>query len=129
MKGEGEKERMADKEQNTAEKESDRKLELIRSALSDKQAVDPETIDISEISLIADYFVIGTAKNRAHMAALTDAVDEILSKNGYDCKKPEGSYQSGWVLMDCGDVVVHLFSEGQRGFYNLERIWRDGRWT
>lgn len=109
------------------EKESDRKLELIRGVLTEKQIVDPQVIDISRISIIADYFVIGTARNRAHMGALIDAVDEVCYKNGFACKKAEGSYQAGWVLIDCGDVVVHLFSEEQRQFYDLERIWRDGR--
>ena len=113
--------------QERQKKESDRKLELIRDILTEKQIIDLECIDISEISVIADYFVIGTARNRAHMGALIDAVDEVLYKNGCPCKKPEGSYQNGWVLIDCGDVVVHLFSEQQRGFYDLERIWRDGR--
>ena len=118
---------MPEKNDKALPEESQRKLDLIRCALSEKQAVDLECIDISQISVIADYFVIGTAKNRAHMGALIDCVDETVHKNGYQCKNAEGSYQTGWVLIDCGDVVVHLFSESQRGFYDLERIWRDGR--
>ena len=110
-----------------AKRESAKKLSLIRDVLSQKQAVDLECIDISGISVIADYFVICTAKNRAHMGALIDAVDEVVHRNGYACRNAEGSYQNGWVLIDCGDVIVHLFSEQQRGFYDLERIWRDGR--
>lgn len=106
---------------------SNEKMELIRQALDSKQTGDMEIIDIHELSPIADYFVIGTVKNNSQMNAAVDAVEEELSKAKLSCKHAEGSYASGWVLMDCGDVVVHLFSEEQRGFYDLDRIWRDGK--
>ena len=100
---------------------------LIVKALEEKLARDIEVIDIQEISLIADYFVIASATNSSQMNALVDAVEDTGAKEHFSARKPEGSYQSGWALMDCGDVIVHLFSEKERSFYDLEHIWRDGK--
>ena len=103
------------------------KLLSIINALEDKLARDVEAIDIHEISLLADYFVIASAGSSSQMNALVDAVEEAGAKEHFSVRKPEGNYQSGWSLLDCGDVVVHLFSEEQRGFYDLEHIWKDGK--
>ena len=96
-------------------------------ALAEKKAEDVQVIDIRDISVIADYFVIASANNTNQMQAFVDAVDEELYKAGYtECSK-EGNQKSSWVLMDYKDIIVHLFSKEDWLFYDLERIWKDGK--
>ncbi len=95
-------------------------------ALSEKKAEDIKVIDIHEISVIADYFVISSAANANQLQALIDAVEEELYKLGYTLDKLEGNSRSSWILMDYKDIIVHLFSREDRLFFDLERIWQDG---
>ena len=88
---------------------------------------DVKIIDIEGVSVIADYFVLASASNVNQTQALVDNVEEKLFKAGYECHQKEGSMSSTWVLMDYGDVIVHVFSKEDRLFYDLERIWRDGK--
>ncbi|MCD8155887.1 MAG: ribosome silencing factor [Clostridiales bacterium] len=96
-------------------------------ALSEKKAEDIRVIDISTVSVIADYFVIASAGNINRLQAMMDAVEEELYKNGYKNGKIEGNRSSSWILMDYQDIIVHLFSREDRLFYDLERIWQDGK--
>ena len=96
-------------------------------ALSEKKAEDIRIIDISEISVLADYFLIANGTNTNQIQAMVDAVDEALGKAGHPPKQIEGNQHSSWVLMDFGDIIVHIFSKEDRLFYDLERIWRDGK--
>ncbi len=96
-------------------------------ALEDKKAEDIKVIDISGISVIADYFVIASASNSNQLSAMMDAVDEAFFKAGYKEGSIEGNSRSSWLLMDYKDVIVHLFSREDRLFYDLERIWQDGK--
>ena len=100
---------------------------LAYEALEDKKAEDIKVIEIGEISSIADYFVIADGSNASQVSALVDNVENILGKNGFEPKRIEGVRSSNWVLMDYGDIVVHVFSREDRLFYDLERIWRDGK--
>ena len=105
-------------------------LELVKlavDALKDKKAEDVRIIDIHEISTIADYFVIASGSNSNQLGAMQDAVDEALYKAGVHAKQIEGNNQSTWILMDYQDFIVHLFSKEDRLFYDLERIWKDGK--
>ncbi|MCD8232243.1 MAG: ribosome silencing factor [Clostridiales bacterium] len=95
-------------------------------ALSEKKAEDIKVIDISGVSVIADYFVIASASNINQLQAMMDAVEEELYKAGYKESKIEGNRNSTWILMDYKDIIVHLFSREDRLFYDLERIWQDG---
>ncbi len=97
------------------------------NALNDKKAEDIRIIDNSEISVLADYFIIANGMNPNQIQAMVDAVEESLSKIGHSAKQIEGNRQSSWVLMDYGDIIVHVFSREDRLFYDLERIWRDGK--
>ena len=99
---------------------------LAYRALDDKKAEDIRVIDIADVSVIADYFLIASANNSNQMNALVDAVDEALYKAGYRCEQKEGNQHSSWVLMDYKDIIVHLFTKEDRLFYDLERIWKDG---
>lgn len=96
-------------------------------ALSEKKAEDLRVIEISEISPLADYFIIATGSNTNQIQAMVDAVDEALTKAGHPVKQIEGNRNSSWVLMDYGDIIVHIFSQEDRLFYNLEKIWTDGK--
>lgn len=97
------------------------------NALEDKKAEDIRIIDISEISVLADYFIIASGNNRSQIQALTDNVEEALGKAGHGVKQIEGYDTANWILMDFGDIIVHIFDSENRLFYNLERIWRDGK--
>ncbi len=96
-------------------------------ALEEKKGEDIRVIDISEISVLADYFIIANGTNSSQLQAMVDGVEEELAKAGYHTKQTEGGQHSSWVLLDYGDVIVHIFSREDRLFYDLERIWRDGR--
>jgi ribosome-associated protein len=94
--------------------------------LADRQAADVVLLDISSMASFADYFVIGTGTSERHLVALRDAVDEALDEDGLQALQVEGEPDSGWVLMDYGDVVVHLFDARTRDYYKLERILSRG---
>lgn len=99
---------------------------LACDALAEKKASDIKVIDIHDISVIADYFVLADGENQNQLQAMQSAVDEALYKAGIHAKQVEGNNNSTWILMDYGDIIVHIFSKEDRLFYDLERIWRDG---
>ena len=96
-------------------------------ALEDKKAEDIRILDISGISTVADYFVIADGSNPNQLQAMIDSVEEELGKAGCTPKQVEGNANSSWILMDYSDVIVHVFSREDRLFYDLERIWKDGK--
>ena len=96
-------------------------------AIDDKKGQDIKIIDIQSVSVLADYFIIANGSNQNQLTAMQDAVDEALYKAGLHAKQIEGNSQSTWILMDYQDIIVHLFSKEDRLFYDLERIWRDGK--
>lgn len=100
---------------------------LACKALDEKKGQDIKVIDIHEVSVIADYFVIASGSNQNQVQAMVDNVEEKLGRAGFEPKQIEGSKNSSWVLMDYGDLIVHVFDEENRLFYDLERIWRDGK--
>ena len=95
-------------------------------ALEDKKAEDIHIIDISEVSTLADYFIIANGTNRSQIQTLADHVEEVLGRAGLPLKQTEGYESANWILMDYRDIVVHIFDKENRLFYNLERIWSDG---
>ena len=96
-------------------------------AIDDKKGQDIKIIDIRNVSVIADYFVIASGTNSNQVQAIVDNVEEQLGRAGFEAKQIEGNRNSSWILMDYGDVIVHVFDEENRLFYDLERIWRDGK--
>ena len=95
-------------------------------ALEEKKAEDIRAIDISRVSVIADYFIIANGTNTSQIQAMADEVEEQLYKAGYPLKQKEGYHNANWVLIDFGDIIVHIFDKENRLFYDLERIWKDG---
>ncbi len=96
-------------------------------AMEEKKAEDIRIIEISEITIIADYFIIANGSNVNQVHAISDRIEELLAKQGLYPQQIEGYEHANWVLMDYGDVIVHIFDKENRLFYNLERIWRDGK--
>ena len=101
------------------------KIEIIVRALSDKQAKNIVAIDMRDASPIFDTFILCTGSNERLMQALRDNVEEEIEKAGCTVKRIEGLRDSKWILMDYGDIVVHIFEENERGAYNLEKLWGD----
>ena len=96
-------------------------------ALEDKKAEDIRVINIETVSVIEDYFIIATGTNANQIKAMADEVEEKLGRAGFMLKQKEGYEHANWVLLDFGDVIVHIFDKENRFFYDLERIWRDGK--
>ena len=114
---------------NGTEAGKDRSAELARlaiAALEDKKAEDVRVIDIGDVSVLADYFIIASGNNRIQVQAMADEVEERLGRAGAIPKQIEGYQAGNWVLLDFGDVIIHIFDAQNRLFYDLERIWKDG---
>lgn len=110
--------------------EKENSLELAKlaiEALEDKKGEDIRLIDISEVSVLADYFLIAGGNNPSQIQALSNSVEEKLGRAGCPVKQVEGYETANWVLLDFGDIIVHIFDKENRLLYNLERIWRDGK--
>ena len=104
-----------------ASKDSSKEMvKLAAAALAEKKGEDIQIIDIREVSVLADYFIIANGSN-------PNQVQEDLEKAGYHCRQVEGYQNANWILLDYRDIIVHVFSREDRLFYDLERIWRDGK--
>ena len=91
--------------------------------LSEHKALDIALIDISRTATFTDYFVIATAQSPLQFNALAEYLEKELKPQGHDLRHKEGSPNSGWMLLDFGGIIVHVFSPPQRGFYRLEELW------
>lgn len=109
------------------EKNAKEMVKTAVAALQDKKGEDIRVIDISGVTVIADYFIIASGSNPNQVQALVDNVEEQMYKAGYDDPRVEGYNTASWVLLDYNNVIVHVFSQDDRLFYDLERIWRDGK--
>lgn len=96
-------------------------------ALEDRKGEDVKVLDISEISTLADYFIIAGGTNINQVQAMADNVQEVLGRAGHMTRNVEGYESGNWILLDFGDIIVHVFDNENRLFYDLERIWRDGK--
>ena len=106
--------------------ESSDLAQRIADLLSDRQAEDIVMMDISKVSSFTDYFVIATADNPRQMNALIESLDRDLRAEEIRPRRMEGAPDSGWVLIDFADAIVHLFSRDERAYYNLETLWAQG---
>jgi ribosome-associated protein len=95
--------------------------------LESKKGLDIETINISGISTLADYFIVCSGTSVTHIRTLADELEEKMKEAGYGDPKKEGYNSARWILLDYGDIVIHVFHEEDRHFYNLERLWADGK--
>lgn len=107
--------------------ELDKKLEIIKKACEDKKGFDLKVLNISKLTTITDYFVIVSGNSSAQVMAIADEVEFKTLEAGQE-EFPKEGYKSGrWILLDLGDVVVHVFHKEEREFYNLERLWVDNQ--
>lgn len=121
---------MKNSTENSKESSKEKSAELARiaiAALEDKKGADIRVIDISEVSVLADYFIIANGTNRSQIQAMSDEVSRKMEQSGATLRQVEGYDNANWILMDFGDVIVHIFGKEDRLLYDLERIWRDGR--
>ena len=102
-------------------------VKLAVQALEDKKGEDIKVIDITGVSVLADYFIIADGNNKNQVQAMVDNVQEELFKAGYEMKQMEGYREGNWILLDFGDIIIHIFDKENRLFYDLERIWKDGK--
>jgi len=102
-------------------------LKIAVNAADDKKAYDLVALDISEIASFADYFLLCTGDSSRQMQAIADEVEQRLKTFGIRPAHVEGYQNAEWILMDYMDLVVHIFSKNARAYYDLERLWRDGK--
>jgi iojap-like protein len=102
-------------------------VKKIYNIIEEKKGEDIKVIDIAKVSAIADYFIIASANNINQVQAISDEIDFILGKEGIMPKAIEGNKNASWMLLDYNDIVVHIFLREDRAFYDLDRIWRDGK--
>ncbi|WP_330404482.1 ribosome silencing factor [Vallitalea okinawensis] len=96
-------------------------------AIDDKLGEEIKIIDISQISTLADYFIIAHGKNKPQIQAIIDQVEDKMHENDYKILNKEGYQTASWVLLDYANIIVHVFNKDDRLFYDLERIWADGK--
>ncbi len=102
-------------------------LSMIVGALQNKKGIRISTLEVGEVSPVCDCFVVVSGSNQSQLDALSDGVEETMHKAGISLRGREGDSRGGWILLDYSDIVVHIFSEEMRDFYQLERSWRDVR--
>ena len=101
-------------------------VKIACKALDDKKAMDLKAIEVTEITVLADYFVLARATSTTHVRALSDEVEDALSKNGLEPHHIEGR-TTGWILLDYGSVVINVMDAKNRDFYGLDHTWNDGK--
>lgn len=102
------------------------KLKKVVFAIDDKLGKDLKVLDIHGISSIADYFIIASGSNKNHVQSIVDNIEELLREEGYSPKQVEGYHSASWILLDYGDVIIHIFDDENRSFYDMDRMWKDG---
>jgi ribosome-associated protein len=102
-------------------------VEIVRAAALDKKAEDLTEIDVAGRTIIADKFVIITGRSKIQTRSIADSITEKIEEHGLKVARVEGYTDGNWILIDLGNVVVHVFTPEQRTFYNLERLWASGR--
>jgi len=101
-------------------------VDHIVEAIGEKKGIDITIIDISKLTAIADYFVICSGTSTTHIKSISDEIDYKLGQVGIEIYHKEGYDTARWILLDYADVVIHVFHQEDRAFYNLERLWSDG---
>ncbi len=100
-------------------------VDVAYNAAEEKKAQDIKVLNIANISTVCDYFIICSGRSGTQVKAIAENVQEKLLEHGVKPKGREGLREEAWILLDYGDVVIHVFREEERDFYNLERLWRD----
>ena len=104
---------------------AERKVRRAARAALDKRATDLVVLDVQGLSSVTDYFLVCSSRSTTHMETITDAIRAELKTDGVRPLHAEGVAESGWILLDYGDVLMHVFLEETRAYYALERLWGD----
>lgn len=102
-------------------------VQTIATAIDDKKGVDIKVLDLRGITEIADYFVLATGNNTAHIRSISDNVEEKIEEKGLSHLRKQGHDEANWIIIDYGDIVVHLFKPETREYYDLEKFWRNAK--
>lgn len=102
------------------------KVMLAAKALSDKKADDVTAYETADLSVITEYMLFATATSSTHIRALSDEVEKVLTENGIEPHHREGK-STGWVLIDYNDFILHIFTPKEKEYYNLDKLWSDGK--
>lgn len=108
-------------------KEIEKMLPVIVNTCEEKKAVDVKALDIRGLTSIADYFIIASGNSTVQVKAIVDEIDEVMYKEGCYVSRKEGYSTGRWVLLDYGDIIVHVFHKEDRKFYDIERLWADSK--
>ncbi|TFJ94054.1 ribosome silencing factor [Lentibacillus salicampi] len=100
-------------------------IEVVAKACDDKQAEDIVALNMQDVSLMADYFLICHGSNERQVQAIARAIKESMDETDIHVKRMEGFEQARWILVDLNDIVCHIFHKDERNYYNLERLWGD----
>lgn len=98
-------------------------IDVIRAAADDKKGEDLTILDLEGRTIVADAFVVVTGRSKIQTRSIADAIAEAVKAAGFGVARTEGYADGGWILLDCGPIVVHVFTPDQRAFYHLERLW------
>ena len=101
------------------------RVEIIKAALEDKKASDIEVLDVSKQTSLGDYFIIASCQSAVQVRACVDEVEEKMLEAGYPAKHKEGYRGGSWILIDYGDIIVHVMQQEARDFYSIERLWQE----
>lgn len=102
-----------------------KKVDIIKDALEDKKASDIKIMDVSEQTSLGDYFIVASCQSSVQVRACVDEIEEKLEEQGVVVKHKEGYQGGSWILMDYGDVIVHVMQQETREFYSIERLWEE----
>ncbi len=105
----------------------DNRISVIVKAGDDKKAFDIKVIDVKDLSSVADYFVIMSGSSTRQVVGIGEEIEYQMTKTGINPLSKEGYRTGTWVLLDYGDIVVHVFQKDEREFYDLEKLWKDGK--
>jgi ribosome-associated protein len=109
----------------TARVSAEHKAQRAARAASDSKAIDLVVLDVQGLSSVTDYFLVCSGRSTTHLASITETIRTELKEGGIRPLHVEGAPESGWVLLDYGDVLIHVFLEDTRAYYALERLWGD----
>lgn len=104
-------------------------VKLVVKLLDNKKAIDVEVLNIGNLTSLGDYFVIASGSSNTQVKTLAEEIEDKLSEQGIEPRRVEGENSAVWILMDYGDVIIHIFHKDTRGFYCLERLWADAEKT
>ncbi len=101
-------------------------VQALAQTLYDRKACDIVALNVSKLTVLCDYMLLASGRTARQVAALCDALDERAAELGLTLHRSEGQTESRWIVLDYGHLMVHLFHQEERAYYNLERLWEDG---